>query len=113
MDQYKFRKSICEHWIAPVLKSRLAKRKVVNYAESNIECGDINDDNTTLSGRTRSEEVKNKKAKTERKACRLNKKTLHPTTGDLRCRLDTSLQHLPDPDKRDGKTKCALHRYVK
>ena len=37
---------------------------------------------------------------------------MHPTTGELRCRLDASLQHLPDPDSRDGKTKCALHRFV-
>jgi len=43
---------------------------------------------TTFSARTRSEKEKDTKP---HKATRINDNTLHPTIGDLKCRLDTSI----------------------
>jgi len=40
---------------------------------------------------------------------------LHPLHGSLRCRLNKSIAHLPDPDIksiREKNLRCGLHRWV-
>lgn len=117
MDQYSFRKNVCEHWVCPWmrLKSPLTQssttttttRKRKSQYDGNYE---EEDESTTFSSRTRSENKKHAHKLT--KATRISDNTLHPTTGDLKCRLDTSLSHLPSPDISEGKLKCALHCYL-
>ena len=71
-------------------------------------------DGTTVSGLTTCDGSSNRRVMKESagRNATISQKSLHPSNGKLKCRLSTSVQHIPEkPITR--KPRCQLHRWAR
>ena len=104
MSQYEFRKNIALHWIAPVRAKELEKKAQKFQIHRKSSSPSV----ASLSSMSMDSLFAAENAR--RRCVRTCDDTLEET-GALRCRLDTTLCHLPiKPQSK--KAKCAIHRWV-
>ena len=112
-QQYEFRKAIAEYWINPELISSeissSGKKRSINelFDSSNDSCSVSGVTNPFLSPAPSlaSEQT------IESKSARISDSSLDERKGLLRKRLDTLLDHLPEP-ARKAKPRCGLHHWL-
>ena len=99
--------------IGPSFDAVLDEEDIEYYTEEVINNKRGRDDVTRSSAGSSIETRESKKNKNEKKATRLNEKTLDPVGGALHCRRCTSLRHLTDDNLNQLKKRslwCMLHR---
>ena len=114
MSHYDFIKRIALAWIDPDTHApeRLRSKRILSYDD--VEDGSVRtrrrfiSDSTTISGLT-SEDIGESRKKSNATVSDLS---LHPFKGKLKCRLLTSVQHLPEASVCK-KPRCQLHRWAR
>mgnify|MGYP003321282704 FL=1 len=97
-SHYEFVKRVALAWLNPS----------EHWQSSKSSRGRIVDDSTTVQSSIASSVVAKKRIKFEQKNCVLTDNSLDFYTGNLRCRLDTSLNHLPTMNNKP-ENNCQLY----
>ena len=104
LTHYDFIKAIALSWINreqywPKEQTKKIKRKP--------------DDNQIMTRQKKRVEFESLSSSSNNSKCiRINDSTLHPVSGKLNCRLNTSVQHFPEEPKTK-RPRCALHRWAR
>ena len=107
MSHYNYIKSVTLAWLEPATNQQktLTSSSARKRKHKDDEAGGIQTRSSecTISTITTSESSRHTK---------ITNTSLHPSTGSLRCRLNTTVQHLPMKSKNQ-KPRCQLHSWAK